>query len=56
MTNNILFGREEVESLTIAGETIYFSVEDSSSMWSVGDDEDESDSYALSELSLYNLQ
>ena len=55
MNSSILFGGDEVESVTVAGESIYFFVEEDNSIWSVGDDcyEDEN---VLSELGIYNIQ
>ena len=55
MNSSILFGNNEVESVTIADESIYFYVESDSSLWSVGDD-DYGDENVLSELGIYNIQ
>lgn len=55
MNSNILFGNEEVESITIRDESIYFYVENDNSLWSVGDDSYE-DENVLSELGIYNIQ
>lgn len=55
MNSSILFGNDEVESVTIADETIYFYTESDNSLWSVGDDGYE-DENVLSELGIYNIQ
>lgn len=56
MNSNILFTNDEVESVTINGESIYFSLEGQyDSLWSVGDDGYE-DENVLSELGIYNIQ
>ena len=55
MNSNILFTTDEVESVTINGESIYFSLEGQyDSLWSVGDDSEEISD--MSEISLYNIQ
>ena len=55
MNSSILFSSDEVESVTVGNESIYFFVEEDNSLWSVGDDcyEDEN---VLSELGIYNIQ
>lgn len=55
MNSSILFGNDEVESVTVGDESIYFYVENYNSLWSVGDDEYE-DENVLSELGIYNIQ
>lgn len=52
--NDMLFGDNQVESITIADEVLFFCVEDDKSLWSVGDDHIYEEN--LSELSLYNLK
>ena len=54
MNSSILFSSDEVESVTVGNESIYFFVEEDNSIWSVGDDEDQD--LILSELGIYNIQ
>ena len=56
MNSNILFGSDEVESITIRDESIYFYVDNDISLWSVGDDGYEEQDSILSELGIYNIQ
>lgn len=54
MNSSILFGNDEIESVTIGNESIYFFVEEDNSLWSIGDDEEQDD--LMSELGIYNIQ
>jgi len=51
---NMLFGDNQMESITIGDEVMFFCVEDDTSLWSVGDDDIDEEN--LSELALYNLK
>ena len=54
MNSSILFGNDEIESVTIGNESIYFFVEEDNSLWSIGEDEEQDD--LMSELGIYNIQ
>lgn len=59
MNNNVVFENEYVESVSFAGETIFFTYEpsplDIEPMWDVGSGDCE-DENVLSELGIYNIQ
>ena len=58
MNSSILFSSDEVESVTVGNESIYFFVEEDNSLWSVGEVgyDNYEDENVLSELGIYNIQ